>query len=154
MDRIDAPKSKEEWVRHFINCQGMGAMIVEGQEITAVCEHIESLQAEIDELKGKVIQAIGWAYADCCAELDSGGDPRTMKMPDVLERAMVDLEIEKHMGNTTNDNACEWLIQHPQVDDHEVDWARAIIVEQQAEIAEIKDHMARALLKGEVIWQK
>ena len=48
------------------------------------------------------------------------------------------------MGNTTNDNACEWLIQHPQVDDHEVDWAREVIVEQQAEIddyrALIKDH--------------
>ena len=40
------------------------------------------------------------------------------------------------MGNTTNDNACEWLIQHPQVDDHEVDWAREVIVEQQAEIAD------------------
>lgn len=36
-------------------------------------------------------EAIGWAYADCCATMDNGGDPRQADMSDVLERAGRDL---------------------------------------------------------------
>lgn len=38
-------------------------------------------------------EAIGWAYADCCATLDSGGDPRKTEMSDVLSRASNDLSV-------------------------------------------------------------
>ncbi|PHR58767.1 MAG: hypothetical protein COA47_10195 [Robiginitomaculum sp.] len=39
----------------------------------------------------RAIEAIGWAYADCCVTLDKGGDPRQTVMPDVLVRATKDL---------------------------------------------------------------
>ncbi len=49
----------------------------------------------IDELKRKQLktraEAIGWAYADCCADLDSGKDPRKTLMGSVLDRANIDL---------------------------------------------------------------
>lgn len=34
--------------------------------------------------------AIGWAYADCCATLDNGEDPRKTDMADVIKRAQKD----------------------------------------------------------------
>jgi len=37
------------------------------------------------------VEAIGWAYADCCTDLDKGLDPRKTEMPGVLERSQVDL---------------------------------------------------------------
>ncbi len=37
------------------------------------------------------MEAIGWAYADCCSSLDSGDDPRQTEMSDVVERAKEDL---------------------------------------------------------------
>jgi len=49
--------------------------------------------SEIQRLKDKAIEAIGWAYADCCVTLDNGGDPRKTEMSDVLRRAQEDLEI-------------------------------------------------------------
>lgn len=36
-------------------------------------------------------EAIGWAYADACISLDNGNDPRHNEMPEVLERALQDL---------------------------------------------------------------
>ena len=48
----------------------------------------------VDELIGRVVEAIGWAYADCCATLDNGGDPRKAEMSSVLERAIKDLSIQ------------------------------------------------------------
>lgn len=41
----------------------------------------------------KSIEAIGWAYADCCVTLDSGGDPRKTDMAGVLPRAIIDLQL-------------------------------------------------------------
>lgn len=49
---------------------------------------MKTVQDLIDEA---AITAIGWAYADCCATLDRGGDPRDEEMPNVLERARKDL---------------------------------------------------------------
>jgi len=43
------------------------------------------------EQSDRAIEALGWAYADCCAALDRGEDPRKTEMPDVLERARNDL---------------------------------------------------------------
>lgn len=37
---------------------------------------------------------LGWAYADCCAALDRGDDPRKAEMPVVLERMTQELSIE------------------------------------------------------------
>ena len=39
------------------------------------------------------VEAIGWAYADCCATLDKGKDPRQTEMGGVLKRAVKDLEL-------------------------------------------------------------
>ncbi len=40
-------------------------------------------------------EAIGWAYADCCAALDKGKDPRKTDMADVIRRAKKDLGIKQ-----------------------------------------------------------
>ena len=42
------------------------------------------------------IEAIGWAYADCCITLDRGGDPRQTEMSGVLKRAQDDLNGQEH----------------------------------------------------------
>jgi len=47
----------------------------------------------------KVIEAIGWAYADCCADLDKGKDPRKTDMSDVLKRAIKDLDLKIEKNN-------------------------------------------------------
>lgn len=51
-----------------------------------------AMQERIAALEVKWVQAIGWAYADCCTTLDAGGDPRQTEMPDVLRRATIDLK--------------------------------------------------------------
>ena len=37
------------------------------------------------------MEAIGWAYADACVDLDNGDDPRLKEVPEMLERAKTDL---------------------------------------------------------------
>ena len=41
------------------------------------------------------LEAVGWAYADCCADLDNGTDPRKADMDDVVKRAENDLNLKK-----------------------------------------------------------
>ena len=41
------------------------------------------------------IEAIGWAYADCCADLDKGKDPRKIDMGSVIKRAIRDLKLKQ-----------------------------------------------------------
>ena len=36
-------------------------------------------------------EAIGWTHADACSALDRGGEPRTQNVPEMYERAMLDL---------------------------------------------------------------
>ena len=53
-------------------------------------------------LTKEVIEAIGWAYADCFLTLDKGGDPRETDMGDVFEKATKDLlVIEKQKSQDT-----------------------------------------------------
>lgn len=58
---------------------------------------LHMLDNEIDKLpkesskKNGIMEAIGWAYADCCATLDKGNDPRQTDMADVIDRAEKDL---------------------------------------------------------------
>jgi len=47
-----------------------------------------NLECYIKEVR---IEAIGWAYADACAVLNSGRDPRLQESLDLLERAKKDL---------------------------------------------------------------
>lgn len=44
-------------------------------------------------LQGVRAEAIGWAHADACAALDKGDDPRLQEVPDILRRAMHDLDV-------------------------------------------------------------
>jgi len=60
----------------------------------SIADDVKSkVESEIQRLKDKAVEAIGWAYADCCSALDKGKDPRETKMPDVLERAKKDLNL-------------------------------------------------------------
>ena len=36
-------------------------------------------------------ESIGWMHADACTTLDKGGDPRTVSIPDIIDRARADL---------------------------------------------------------------
>jgi len=40
---------------------------------------------------GARCEAIGWTHADACTDLDKGKDPRKKIVPEMLERAEVDL---------------------------------------------------------------
>jgi len=53
-----------------------------GQLFNEMVKQVENARSE----------AIGWAYADCCTTLDSGGDPRQTEMSGVLKRARIDLK--------------------------------------------------------------
>ena len=50
---------------------------------TRLEHYIESVRAE----------AIGWTHADACCDLDKGEDPRLTNVPEMLERAKVDLAV-------------------------------------------------------------
>jgi len=41
----------------------------------------------------RVFEAIGWCYSWACTELDSGNDPRTSDVSEMLEKAKRDLSI-------------------------------------------------------------
>ncbi len=64
-----------------------------------ICWFSNAFMAMHDKIKQEEISvtatAIGWAYADCCCCLDKGEDPRKNIMPDVLDRASVDLGYDK-----------------------------------------------------------
>ena len=52
---------------------------------------------EEKDIRSKIqiaLEAIGWAYADCCVTLDNGKDPRLTDMGDVLKRAIEDLQLK------------------------------------------------------------
>lgn len=41
---------------------------------------------EIDLLIRRAqMEAVGWAYAECCSRLDQGGDPRVVSVPDFFD---------------------------------------------------------------------
>jgi len=40
-------------------------------------------------------ETIGWCHADACITLDRGNDPRLTEVPNILERARVDLGKEE-----------------------------------------------------------
>ncbi len=44
-------------------------------------------------IEGVRAEAIGWAHADDCIDLDKGKDPRLKNVPDMLARAEVDLSV-------------------------------------------------------------
>lgn len=44
-------------------------------------------------IEGVRMEAIGWCHADVCATLDRGDDPRTVDVPEIIERANNDLAI-------------------------------------------------------------
>ena len=46
------------------------------------------LERYVEGVRG---EAIGWAHANACIDLDNGKDPRQKEVPELLERAMVDL---------------------------------------------------------------
>jgi hypothetical protein len=48
--------------------------------------------AELEHYVEKVrYKSIGWMHADACATLDKGGDPRTVSIPDIIDRSRTDL---------------------------------------------------------------
>ena len=52
-----------------------------GTAYTELEHYIEQQRAE----------AIGWTHADACTSLDRGDDPRIQNVPEMLQRAVVDL---------------------------------------------------------------
>ena len=42
-------------------------------------------------IEGVRAEAIGWAHADACVALDKGDDPRLQNVPEMLDRAEMDL---------------------------------------------------------------
>lgn len=48
-------------------------------------EPVRKLMAERDALRGRVHEALGFAFAFACQRLDDGHDPRNIKVPLLLE---------------------------------------------------------------------
>ncbi len=52
-------------------------------------KRIAELEQQVEALTKKrdteIAQTLGWMYAYCCGLLDGGVDPRTVKMPQILE---------------------------------------------------------------------
>ena len=42
-------------------------------------------------VEGKIVEALGWMYAEACVSLDKGEDIRKQLVPDLLERAKKEL---------------------------------------------------------------
>lgn len=77
----------------------MNKVKIDGEEFEVdsdVASLIINISEERDNLKVRVNDimalSIGWAYADCCAGLDLGKDPRQTEMSDALKRAKIDLD--------------------------------------------------------------
>lgn len=61
------------------------------QDVVNAVEREIKLREENEKIKLLVFQVIGWTWADCCASLDRGEDPRKANVPDIIERAKCDL---------------------------------------------------------------
>jgi len=60
-------------------------------DLTTICK--AAFMAGQKATEDKIFEAIGWAYADCCAALDRKDDPRKADLADVVKRAEKDLKI-------------------------------------------------------------
>lgn len=64
-----------------------------GKNLSA-CECMDKARDRIKQGKcDAALEAVGWAYADCCTDLDAGKDPRKADMDDVIARAKKDLDL-------------------------------------------------------------
>lgn len=72
---------------HFIPCDSIppGVQAIPVQLMTQ--EMLSNLKREA------TCSALGWAHADCRMQLDEGKDPRQERLPDMLHRAMDDLDL-------------------------------------------------------------
>ena len=68
---------------------------IAGHKITA--EQVFTQMRQKIEIAG--FEAIGWAYADCCIDLDKGKDPRKTEMSDVIERYKKDIVSQRLTNN-------------------------------------------------------
>ncbi len=66
-------------------------VIKNADEYILACALLDSVKRVEEEKRLRIMQGIGWAYADCCHTLDGGNDPRKTDMADVQERALKDL---------------------------------------------------------------
>jgi hypothetical protein len=46
-------------------------------------------------IAGVRAEAIGWCWTEACSHYDRGNDPRNILVPDILERAILDLNPER-----------------------------------------------------------
>ena len=61
----------------------------------AVNETEQILQKELEEVKDKLHELMGWCYADACVSLDKKEDYRKTEFPSIWERAKKDLELDE-----------------------------------------------------------
>lgn len=93
--------------RKFIALQTTKGITM-GKDRTAICEIMSEMLDNPDDcgiyptteaynkLEALVhaarTEAIGWTHADACCDLDAGRDPRQKEIPEMLERAILDLD--------------------------------------------------------------
>ena len=93
----DADSLMDLYIAGCVLCDELEALITENKALFVDQYEYEkeagAFRAKLKAAEDKPFEAIGWAYADCCATLNEGGDPRQTKMSDVLERATKDLSL-------------------------------------------------------------
>ena len=48
----------------------------------------------MEDTKSILIQAVGWAWAEACMQLDNGEDPRTYDIAKLIERVQKDFSVD------------------------------------------------------------
>lgn len=57
--------------------------------------HQSEQGGEWPAMSDEFYEGLGWMYAECCAALDRGEDPRTLEVGDMVDRCIYDLDLPK-----------------------------------------------------------
>ncbi len=65
--------------------------MVDGLVMNVLANRLQEQLAENTELRGLVVQAIGWTWADACVKTSDGVDITKHEIPELLERIQHDI---------------------------------------------------------------
>ncbi len=90
MGTMPIPELIEEMRKHAKEALDSDRFI-NGMVINVLANRLEKQHTENDELRGLVVQAIGWTWADACVKTDEGVDITKHEIPDLIVRIQKDI---------------------------------------------------------------
>ena len=70
---------------------GIISEMLDNSDKAGIYQTTKAFDALEKYVEGVRAEAIGWTHTDACIDLDKGRDPRQKIVPEMLERAQVDL---------------------------------------------------------------